>query len=94
MGDGGAGAAAAAAAIVKAIKASGVVVRVGPDDFATLLARAKDALVVHARGGFFRTKHRYLVSYKGLAFFTQSAEPISLPAHVEWISADKIWVPS
>ena len=85
--------AAAAAAIAKAIKASGVIVRVSPDDFQSLLVRAKDALVVQAEGGLFSTKYSYLVSYKGFAFFTQSSEPILLPAHIEAIRAAKIWVP-
>ena len=94
MSNGGAVAGAAAAAIANAIKASGVVVRVSPDDFQSLLARGKDALVVHAKGGLFWTKYRYLVSYKGFAFFTESSEPILLPAYIEAIRAAKIWVPN
>ena len=89
----GAVVAAAAAAIANAIKASGVVVRVSPDDFQSLLALAKGALVVHATGGVFSTKYRYLINYKGFAFFTQSSQPIQLPADVETIRAGKIWVP-
>src|SRR3989442_10763330 len=85
--------AGAAAAIANAIKASGVVVRVSPDDFQSLLARAKETLVVHGTGGLFSTKYRYLVSYKGFAFYTQSSQPIQLPAHVETIRVAKIWVP-
>jgi len=94
MSNGGAAAAAAAAAIAKAIKASGVVIRVSPDDFQSILPRAKGALVVHAEGGVFSTKYRYLVSYKGFAFFTKASEPIRLPADVETIRAAKIWIPS
>jgi len=93
MSSGGAVAAAAAAAIANAIKASGVLVRVSPADFQSLLHRAKDALVVHAKGGVFSTKYTYLVSYKGLAFFTKSSEPIQLPGDAETIRAAKIWVP-
>ena len=68
--------------------------RVSPGDFQSLLSRAKGALVVHAKGGVFWTQHRYLVSYKGFAFFTQSSEPIQLPADVETVRAAKIWVPA
>ena len=85
--------AGAAAAIANAIKASGVVVRVSPDDFQSLLARAKETLVVHGTGGLFSTKYRYLVGYRGFAFYTQSSQPIQLPAHVETIRVAKIWVP-
>jgi len=54
------GAAAAAAAIAQAIKASGVIVHVEPDDFLGMLRRQPGALVVHATGGFIRTNYKYL----------------------------------
>ena len=88
-----AGAAAAAAAIANAIKASGVVLRVAPADFHTILRKIEKPLVVYAEGGFFSTNYQYLVSYKGFAFFTKSSEPILLPAQVETIAARKIWTP-
>ena len=72
-------AAAAGAAIAQAIKASGVIVRVEPVDFLGILKRQQGPLVVHATGGFFNTNYQYLTSYKGLAFFTKSDRPISLP---------------
>ena len=84
---------AAAAAIAKAIKASGVVVRVSPADFHAILRNIERPLVIYARGGFFSTNHQYLVSYKGFAFFAKSSEPILLPAEVETIAARKIWAP-
>ena len=88
-----AGAAAAAAAIAEAIKASGVVVRVSPADFHAILLKVEKPLVVYAEGGLFSTNYQYLVSYKGLAFFTKSSEPILLPSAVETIVAKKIWLP-
>jgi hypothetical protein len=60
---------AAAAAIAQAIKASGVIIHVEPDDFVGILRRQPGALVVQATGGFFSTSYRYLTSYKWLAFF-------------------------
>jgi hypothetical protein len=93
MSNGAAGAAAAAAAIAKAIKASGVVVRVSPEDFQSILSRAEGALVVHAQGGIFRTKYKYLLGYKGFAFFTESTEPMYLPARIETVRAGRIWIP-
>jgi len=50
-------------------------------------------LVVQAEGGFFKTKHIYLTSYKGLAFAAKSDELIPLPATAELILAEKIWIP-
>jgi hypothetical protein len=88
-----AGAAAAAAAIANAIKASGVVVRVTPTDFQTILRKIERPLILYAKGGLFSTNYQYLVSYKGFAFFTKSSEPILLPTEIETIVAKKIWIP-
>jgi hypothetical protein len=88
-----AGAAAAAAAIAQATKASGVIVRLEPDDFLGILHRQQAALVVHATGGFFSTNYQYLTSYKGLAFFTKSATPLDLPSGTELVEAKTIWIP-
>ena len=86
-------AAAAAAAIAKAIKASGVIVRVTPQEFDAILKRAEKPLVIHAQGGVFSKSHLYLVSYKGFAFQTKSATALTLPSDAEIVEAEKIWVP-
>ncbi len=88
-----AGAAGAAAAIAQAIKASGVVVRLEPQDFSKILKRINDPLVVTAEGGFFKVKYQYLTSYKGIAFFTKSDLPLELPVAAEVVKAGKIWIP-
>jgi hypothetical protein len=87
------GAAAAAAAIAEAIKASGVIVRVEPDSFLAILRKQEAPLVVHATGGFLSASYQYLTSYKGLAFFSKSANPLSLPGGTELVHARKIWIP-
>ncbi len=88
-----AGAVAAVAAIAQAIKACGVLVRVEPAEFLRIVQRQQGPLVVHATGGFFSTNYQYLTSYKGLAFFTKSPEPLSLPPGSEIVQAGSIWVP-
>ena len=88
-----AGAAAAAAAIAQATKASGVIVRVSPDDFLNIVDKNDEPLVVHATGGFFSIKHQYLTSYRGLAFFAKSQSEIPLPEHCQLVEAQKIWIP-
>jgi hypothetical protein len=90
---GGGAAAAAAAALAQAIKASGAIVRVEPGEFGKLLIRNPGALVVHAPGGFLVGGHRYLTSYKGLAFYSKSREPLVLPGTCEVVEAGKIWAP-
>lgn len=77
-----------------AIKASGVLVRVKPEEFAKLLVRAKDPLVVLAEGGIFRTSYHYLMSYKGLAFYCVSRERLSLPGGAETVRAAAISIPA
>jgi hypothetical protein len=89
----GGAAAAAAAALARAIKASGAIVRVEAAEFVKLLHHNPEALVVHAPGGFFGGGHRYLTSYKGLAFHTRSSELLVLPATCEVVEAGKIWIP-
>jgi hypothetical protein len=88
-----AGAVAATAAIANAIKASGLVVNISAADFMKILSKVENPLVIYSEGGFFSTKYRYLVSYKGFAFFTKSLTPILLPSQVEVIVTEKIWIP-
>jgi len=91
MSAAGAGAAAAAAAAVaQAIRASGVIVRMEPEQFLAVLMRQEEPLVVHSRSGFFSTSYNYLTSYKGLAFFTKSSQELNLPANTELILANGI----
>ena len=86
-------AAAAAAAIAQAIKASGVLVQLLPEEFSKLLAIADEPLVVHAPArGMFARRHRYLMSYRGLAFYTASLEPLDLGG-ADVIIAKSIWIP-
>lgn len=93
-GGGAAAGAAAAAAIANAIKASGAIVRMHPSDFLKILNKAENSIVVYARSKiFFTTRHRYLLSYRGLFFYTESADTIAIPARVETVVANKIWIP-
>ena len=85
--------AAAVAAMINAVKASGVLVRVEPADFLRIVGKQPDSLIVQAPGGFLSKKHDYLVSYKGLAFYTRSPEPLPFAGTVEIIRARSIWIP-
>ncbi len=91
---GGSAAAARAAAIAKAIKASGAIVQVEPDDFLMILSKADRPLVVMATGGFIKTNYQYLTGYKGLVFFTKSPAEMMLPGDIELVLAKKIWIPT
>jgi len=89
----GAEAAAIQAAIANAIKASGVVLRVDPENFLRIVAKADKPLVVCATGGIVSTNYQYLTSYKGFAFFTKTKTPLDLSPRVETVIAEKIWIP-
>ena len=86
-------AAGAAAAAARAIKASGAIVRVEPDEFRKLVGQNGQGLVVHSAGGFFSPKHKYLMGYKGLAFYTSTNDPIHVPSTCQVVEATKIWIP-
>jgi hypothetical protein len=91
---GGAAGAAAAAAIANAIKASGAIVKVDPNDFRKIMGKMDAPLVVRAEGGFLSRKYQYLTAYKGLIFYTKSPSELPFGSGVEMILAEKIWIPS
>jgi len=86
-------AAAHAAAIADAIKASGVLVRVAPEEFLKILHRQEEPLVVVAPAGFLQRGWRYLSSYKGLAFFTKSPEALLLSGRALVVTAKSLHIP-
>ena len=92
MGGGGAAVAASAAAVINAIKASGAIVRVEPADFQKLLEQNVHGLVVHSVGRFFG-RHRYVMGFKGLAFYAVSREALAMPRALQVVEAKKIWIP-
>ena len=89
----GSSAAAIEAAIANAIKASGVLVKVEPNDFLSILAKSDSRLVIVATGGIFKKNYQYLTSYKGFAFFTQSETQLIMPDKTEIIRSKQIWMP-
>ncbi|HEU5238483.1 MAG TPA: hypothetical protein VFU37_15235 [Pyrinomonadaceae bacterium] len=86
-------AASAAAAIASAIKASGVLITVDPENFQAILSKAEKPLVICTTGGIFSKNFQYLTRYKGFAFFTKSRSPLDLSLRVEVVQANRIWVP-
>jgi len=84
---------AAMVAVMEAIKASGAIVRVPPEEFRKLLDMNPEGLIVHATGGLFSAKHRYLMGFKGLVFHTVSPDPLSTPRGCQVVEAKKIWIP-
>ena len=81
------------AAIANAAKASGVIVRLEPSEWMTILKRSENPLIVVAPGGFLKKKFYYLTSYRGLAFFTKSDHALQLPGRAEVVTAKSISIP-
>ena len=90
----GGAAAAAAVAIAEAIKASGAIVQVEPEDFLKLIDKAENPLVVISKEGVIGHHFKYIFGFKGLAFYTKSKEPLQFDSAVETVAARKIWLPS
>ena len=85
--------AAAGAAIAQAIRASGAIVHVRPEGLHEILRRQDRPLVVVSVSRFLGTSFKYLTSYKGLAFYTKSCQPLPLSPLCEVVEAKQIWVP-
>ena len=86
-------AASAQAAIINAIRSFGVIVTVAPQEFLDIVQKQDAPLVVTSTSGIFVTEYRYLVSYKGLTFFTKSASELDLPLGVELVKAQNLSLP-
>lgn len=86
-------AAAAAAAVANATRAAGPILILTPEEFAALLARNKDPIIVISPFGVFETWYRYMMPYRGLYFATDSPRMLALPPHCEVVNATSIWVP-
>ena len=89
----GSGGAAAVHAYIEATKAVGAIVHVEPAVFQDLVSKADRPLVVHARGGIFKRADQYLMSWRGLVFFTKSETAVELSPRAELIEARKISIP-
>jgi hypothetical protein len=93
MSTGAAAGGSAAAAVVQAMRAMGCIVELDPGEFEEILYRQEEMLVVHSSAWLFGTRHKYLTSYKGLAFYCHSRQPLALPPDTELIESKKIWIP-
>ena len=83
----------AAQMIANAVKASGTVVRIEPEEFVKILKKIDAPLVIYAEGGMISTNYQYMLSYKGFAFYCKADDPIKLPRSVEVVVTEKIWIP-
>jgi|GEM_PF-3298717 len=75
------------------VSVSGAVIQIEPDDFAGILARINNPIVVKSFSGRISKTYRYLTSYKGFTFCTRSRESLLLPNDVEVIETRKLYSP-
>ncbi len=81
------------AAVTKAIRASGVIVRVKLEDFLVILNKQEKPLVVPAMSRFLVASYQYFMPYKRLVFYTKSKNPLMLPHSTELVHAKSTWIP-
>lgn len=86
-------AAAAGAVIAQAIKASGAIVEVEPEDFRSLLEKEEKPLVVVSRGGTIKKVYQYLAGCKGLIFSARSPEVLQFKGGTQVVQGKIIWMP-
>ncbi len=79
--------------IANAQKAQGVIVQVEPGDFMAILKKTELPLVVHAQSKILKVTYKYLTTYKGLAFYTKTPDPLHFNEKVEVIMAKKLGIP-
>ena len=94
MHNAGASAAAGAGAyMIQAVRASGAIVVVEPENFRAIVEKAETPLVVCSEGHFIIDSYQYLTPYKGLVFYAKSRTPLVFPGRTELVKCRKIWVP-
>ncbi len=77
-----------------AVMASGAIIKVDSAVFLEITKKVEIPLIVHSiEKTFFHEMHKYLTSYKGLFFYTESKYSILLPNEIELLEADRVWIP-
>lgn len=80
---------------VNARMALGTIVVVDSNRFSSILTMIETPLVIVSREKYlFRKLYKYIVTYKGLVFYTDSEKSILLPDNIELIEAERIWTPT
>lgn len=79
---------------MQALRSFGIITHVSPEVLLEILNKQEKPLILESLGGFiFRKHYRYLTSYKGLAFFTKSHNPIAIPKTAEVINVKYLNIP-
>lgn len=68
----------------------GTGVRVKSEDFLNILSKSQDPLVIFTAEGFFTKIYKYVTTYKGFVFFTESLDRFEFSSDIEVIQAQSI----
>ena len=82
----------AANAAARALKASGAIIKLESGEFAKILLRTTDPLIVISPTGFKKRKTKYLLSWRGFVFYCETKEQMNLRSCAETILDDNIWI--
>lgn len=94
MSSGAAAAGAAHRARMNAIRSFGTIVTVTAEELLKIIEKDDEPLIVTSTGGFFSVEYRYLVPYRGLAFYATTSYPLVLPDRAEIVQASKVYLPT
>lgn len=70
-----------------------IIVTVENDEFMRLVKQANDPMIIHQIPGWFSGQNRYLLTYRGVTFYTRSKEELSISKNAEVITAKYFYVP-
>lgn len=85
--------AGAASQSMRAVKSFGILVKLSHNDFLALVEKDANALILKTRSKMWFFGYRYLISYKGFAFYTNSTLELKLPKDREIMLIDRIVIP-
>lgn len=89
-----AGTTAAIAHIQNVIKMSGAFVKISPEDFQNVLAKAEGLMVIESKTGVFTSKFLYVTSCKGFYFFCKSKSQLMISSKHDKVFAESVQLPT
>lgn len=71
----------------------GIVISVENDEFMRLMKQANDVIVIHQKPTWWQSYNRYLMSYRGMTFYTRSKEELVISKYSEVVTAKHFYAP-
>ena len=72
---------------------SSVVISVETDEFMRLLKEAGNPVVIHQPSKWWQPYNRYLLTYRGMTFYTRTKEELVISKYADTVQAKSFYVP-